>query len=183
MGSPSTTRAKRINWRRNRWSSPSGERELSQAGCRDCDGRLRIGLACPHSARTEGRKGSKVPLCGGCANVGFIGETGRSQGRGAWPTGNNFYADLPNGRRASMTILVAYVPRPEGEAALEKGLEIAQREKERMVVVHSSPGARARICCWRTNGISSGSKSARRKPEWRSRSSNSFAVTAQSPRS
>ena len=39
-----------------------------------------------------------------------------------------------------MTILVAYVPRPEGEAALEKGLEIAQREKERMVVVNSSPG-------------------------------------------
>ena len=39
-----------------------------------------------------------------------------------------------------MTILVAYVPRPEGEAALEKGLEVAQRTKERMVVVNASPG-------------------------------------------
>jgi nucleotide-binding universal stress UspA family protein len=39
-----------------------------------------------------------------------------------------------------MTILVAYVPRPEGEAALAKGLEIAQQGKERVVVVNSSPG-------------------------------------------
>ena len=39
-----------------------------------------------------------------------------------------------------MTILVAYVPRPEGEAALAKGLELARQAKERMVVVNSSPG-------------------------------------------
>jgi len=39
-----------------------------------------------------------------------------------------------------MTILVAYVPRPEGKAALEKGMEIAGRRKERLVVVNASPG-------------------------------------------
>lgn len=39
-----------------------------------------------------------------------------------------------------MTILVAYVPRPEGLAALEKGLEIAKRRNERLVVVNASPG-------------------------------------------
>lgn len=39
-----------------------------------------------------------------------------------------------------MTILVAYVPRPEGEAALEKGLEIARRRNEHLVVVNASPG-------------------------------------------
>lgn len=39
-----------------------------------------------------------------------------------------------------MTILVAYVPRPEGQAALDKGLEIAGRRKERLVVVNASPG-------------------------------------------
>jgi nucleotide-binding universal stress UspA family protein len=39
-----------------------------------------------------------------------------------------------------MTILVAYVPRPEGQAALEKGIEIAQRRHERLVVVNASPG-------------------------------------------
>jgi nucleotide-binding universal stress UspA family protein len=39
-----------------------------------------------------------------------------------------------------MTILVAYVPRPEGQAALDKGVEIASRRKERLVVVNSSPG-------------------------------------------
>lgn len=39
-----------------------------------------------------------------------------------------------------MTILVAYVPRPEGQAALEKGIEIAKRRKERLVVVNASPG-------------------------------------------
>jgi nucleotide-binding universal stress UspA family protein len=39
-----------------------------------------------------------------------------------------------------MTILVAYVPRPEGQAALEKGLEIAQRRNESLVVVNASPG-------------------------------------------
>lgn len=39
-----------------------------------------------------------------------------------------------------MTILVAYVPRPEGLAALEKGIEIAKRRSERLVVVNASPG-------------------------------------------
>ena len=39
-----------------------------------------------------------------------------------------------------MTILVAYVPRPEGEAALDKGLEIAKRRDEHLVVVNASPG-------------------------------------------
>lgn len=39
-----------------------------------------------------------------------------------------------------MTILVAYVPRPEGHAALEKGIEIAKRRSERLVVVNVSPG-------------------------------------------
>jgi nucleotide-binding universal stress UspA family protein len=39
-----------------------------------------------------------------------------------------------------MTILVAYVPRPEGDAALDKGLEIAKRRNERLVVVNASPG-------------------------------------------
>ena len=39
-----------------------------------------------------------------------------------------------------MTILVAYVPRPEGQAALDKGMEIAGRRKERLVVVNASPG-------------------------------------------
>ncbi|MFH1873105.1 MAG: universal stress protein [Pseudomonadota bacterium] len=39
-----------------------------------------------------------------------------------------------------MTILVAYVPRPEGQAALDKGIEIARRRKERLVVVNTSPG-------------------------------------------
>jgi nucleotide-binding universal stress UspA family protein len=42
----------------------------------------------------------------------------------------------------SVTILVAYVPRPEGQAALDKGLEIAGRRKERLVVVNASPGGR-----------------------------------------
>ena len=39
-----------------------------------------------------------------------------------------------------MTILVAYVPRPEGQAALDKGMEIARRRNERLVVVNASPG-------------------------------------------
>ena len=39
-----------------------------------------------------------------------------------------------------MTILVAYVPRPEGQAALDKGIEIAQRRNERLMVVNASPG-------------------------------------------
>lgn len=39
-----------------------------------------------------------------------------------------------------MTILVAYAPRPEGQAALEKGIEIAKRRNERLVVVNAGPG-------------------------------------------
>ena len=39
-----------------------------------------------------------------------------------------------------MTILVAYVARPEGHAALDKGIEIAKRRNERMVEVNASPG-------------------------------------------
>jgi nucleotide-binding universal stress UspA family protein len=39
-----------------------------------------------------------------------------------------------------MTILVAYVPRPEGDAALEKGMEIAKRRNEQLIVVNASPG-------------------------------------------
>lgn len=39
-----------------------------------------------------------------------------------------------------MTIVVAYAPRPEGRAALEKGIEIAKRRSERLVVVNASPG-------------------------------------------
>jgi nucleotide-binding universal stress UspA family protein len=35
---------------------------------------------------------------------------------------------------------VAYVPRPEGEAALTKGIEIAKRRNEHLVVVNASPG-------------------------------------------
>lgn len=39
-----------------------------------------------------------------------------------------------------MTILVAYVPRPEGQAALDKGIEMAKRRNEHLVVVNASPG-------------------------------------------
>jgi len=39
-----------------------------------------------------------------------------------------------------MTILVAYAPRPEGQAALDKGIEIAKRRQERLLVVNASPG-------------------------------------------
>jgi len=39
-----------------------------------------------------------------------------------------------------MTILVAYVDRPEGQAALDKGIEIAKRRNERLVVVNAGPG-------------------------------------------
>lgn len=39
-----------------------------------------------------------------------------------------------------MTILVAYAPRPEGEAALEKGIEVATRRNERLIVVNAAPG-------------------------------------------
>ena len=39
-----------------------------------------------------------------------------------------------------MTILVAYVPRPEGRAALDKGIELAHRFDESLMVVNASPG-------------------------------------------
>ena len=42
-----------------------------------------------------------------------------------------------------MTILVAYVPRPEGQAALDKAMEIARERNERLVVVNASAGGRA----------------------------------------
>src|SRR5690606_7054603 len=44
--------------------------------------------------------------------------------------------------RQRMTILVAYVARPEGQAALDKGIEIATRRNERLVVVNAGPGGR-----------------------------------------
>lgn len=39
-----------------------------------------------------------------------------------------------------MTILVAYAPRPEGQAALDKGIEIAKRRQEHLLVVNATPG-------------------------------------------
>ncbi len=39
-----------------------------------------------------------------------------------------------------MTILLAYVPRPEGQAALDKALELARKSNEQLVVVNASPG-------------------------------------------
>jgi nucleotide-binding universal stress UspA family protein len=39
-----------------------------------------------------------------------------------------------------MTILVAYVPRPEGQAALEKGIELARAAKANLIVVNATPG-------------------------------------------
>jgi nucleotide-binding universal stress UspA family protein len=39
-----------------------------------------------------------------------------------------------------MTILVAYVPRPEGQAALEKGIELARERNEFLIVVNATPG-------------------------------------------
>lgn len=41
-----------------------------------------------------------------------------------------------------MTIIVAYAPRPEGDAALDKGIEVAKRRNERLLVVNASPGGR-----------------------------------------
>ncbi|MDP2370493.1 universal stress protein [Rhodoferax sp.] len=41
-----------------------------------------------------------------------------------------------------MTVLVAYVPRPEGQAALDKGIEIAKRRNEHLLVVNASPGGK-----------------------------------------
>lgn len=39
-----------------------------------------------------------------------------------------------------MTIIVAYVPRPEGQAALAKGIDIAKERNERLVVVNAGRG-------------------------------------------
>ena len=40
-----------------------------------------------------------------------------------------------------MTIIVAYAPRPEGQAALDKGIEIAKRRNEHLLVVNATPGS------------------------------------------
>lgn len=42
-----------------------------------------------------------------------------------------------------MTVLVAYVPRPEGQAALDKGIEIATKNNEQLVVINAGPGGRS----------------------------------------
>jgi nucleotide-binding universal stress UspA family protein len=39
-----------------------------------------------------------------------------------------------------MTILVAYVPRPEGQSALDKGIELAKERNEFLMVVNATPG-------------------------------------------
>ena len=39
-----------------------------------------------------------------------------------------------------MNILVTYVPRPEVQKALEKGIEMAKSQKETLLVVNTSPG-------------------------------------------
>lgn len=39
-----------------------------------------------------------------------------------------------------MTIVVAYVPRPEGRVALQTGIEMSKSRNERLVVVNASPG-------------------------------------------
>ena len=41
-----------------------------------------------------------------------------------------------------MTILVAYLARPEGQAALDKGIDIATRRNEALVVVNAGPGGK-----------------------------------------
>jgi nucleotide-binding universal stress UspA family protein len=43
-------------------------------------------------------------------------------------------------RKNDMTILVAYVPRPEGQAALNKGIELAKSQNESLLVVNTSTG-------------------------------------------
>jgi len=42
-----------------------------------------------------------------------------------------------------MTVLVAYVPSPEGQAALDKGIEIATKDNEQLVVINAGPGGRS----------------------------------------
>jgi len=39
-----------------------------------------------------------------------------------------------------MTILLAYAPRPEGQAALDKALQLAKQNNEHLVVINASPG-------------------------------------------
>jgi nucleotide-binding universal stress UspA family protein len=39
-----------------------------------------------------------------------------------------------------MTILVAYAPRPEGQAAIDKGIELAKSSGEFLIVLNASPG-------------------------------------------
>lgn len=39
-----------------------------------------------------------------------------------------------------MVILVAYVPRPEGQAALDKGIELARERGAALIVVNATPG-------------------------------------------
>ncbi|GAA3981151.1 universal stress protein [Comamonas faecalis] len=41
-----------------------------------------------------------------------------------------------------MTLLVAYVPRPEGQAALDAAIEIAVNNNEELIVVNAGPGGR-----------------------------------------
>lgn len=36
-----------------------------------------------------------------------------------------------------MTLVIAYVPRPEGQAALDQGIEISKRRNERLIVVNA----------------------------------------------
>lgn len=40
-----------------------------------------------------------------------------------------------------MTIIVGYAPRPEGRAALNKGIEIATRRNEHLLVVNATSGS------------------------------------------
>jgi hypothetical protein len=40
-----------------------------------------------------------------------------------------------------MTIIAGYVPRPEGWAALNKGIEIANRRNEHLLVVNATPSS------------------------------------------
>lgn len=44
-----------------------------------------------------------------------------------------------------MTILVSYVPRPEGRAALAQGIELAKRLSEDLLVVNIAAGAKSPI--------------------------------------
>jgi nucleotide-binding universal stress UspA family protein len=39
-----------------------------------------------------------------------------------------------------VTILVAYAPRPEGRAALAKGIQLATAQGEKLLVINASPG-------------------------------------------